>query len=374
MAHKKGHKMEEYNTGVIADPRSAEEKAKDWTYQEIASGTDPAIPTIVDLEQFSIQNQVNSSSCVFQAIAKAHEVLRFRNRGEKINHSAGGYSIRSNKPALGTYVQEGLDIAVKYGVPFEEDIPSEGLSESQMNNIPFLSKIATIPLERRTFSTAYVVSMPKDFLTAVKEIVKGNTVLFLVRANILEWNQGCPQVYGGEKDVSHEVCGVQAGYFAVNLRGNKGEPIVLNNELVIIIDDSWGNLGYKSSGKRIITKKFFDEHVDVVSMFTGFTYKTSVGEKPALPARNATYGQTGLNVKNLQKCLKYLGYYPAEIDLDLSSNNRYGPVTRFHVKKFQLDHADFFASKGTSLEALKEIDGMSFGPQSRELLAQLINQ
>lgn len=374
MAHKKGHPMEEFNTGVLADPRTPEEKKKDWQYSEIASGDDVVFSPILTFEEFSVQNQVQSSSCVFQAIAKAHEVIRFRNGKGKVNHSAGGYAIRSNKPGLGTFVQEGLQIAKDLGVPFEADIPSEGMSEAQMNAIPYLSKMKTITNSRKTFTNGYITSLPKDFVTVCKEIVKGNPVLILIRCNILEWNQGCPQIYGGVKDVNHEITGVQAGYWTGELRGNKGEKIILNNELIMVIHDSWGNLGYQSKGIRIITKKFFDTYVDISSMFIGFTYLDDAVTKPLPPTKTMRYGQSGENIKTWQKSMKFLGYFPLEIDLDVPANNRFGPLTRSHVKKLQMAHVPFFVERGTSLRALQELDGMSAGPQTLELVTKLINE
>jgi hypothetical protein len=211
--------------------------------------------------------------------------------------------------------------------------------------------------------------MPLKFDAALKEVASGNVVLLLVRCNILEWNQGAPQVYGGVENVSHEVAGVQAGLFTGELRGNKGEKLQYSNEPVLIIHDSWGNLGYKSKGIRIITKKFFEAKVDVMSMFVGFTYNEGSAVKPTIPTLTTTYGQTGANVKRLQECLKYLGYFPLDIDLNISSNNRFGNVTRTHLKRFQLAHKDLFISLGAKLV---DLNGMSAGPVTRKVLGQLI--
>lgn len=360
-----------YNTGIVKDRRSSAEKAKDWTYGEIASGVEPELKPIESWEAFSVQNQVQSSSCVWQAIAKSHEVIRFRNRGEKINHSAGGYSIRSNKPGLGTFVAEGMDQAVKYGVPFEEDIKSEGLGEAEMNAIPYLERMKQISDGRKTFTNAYIPYMPKDFLTAAKEIAKGHPVPLLVRCNILEWNQGVPQIYGGKKDVSHEITGVQAGYFTGTVRGNKGEKIKLENKLVIRVDDSWGNLGFESKGFRLITQEFFDAYVDQVSMFLGFTYKQGE-EKPVVPTVRITYGDVGPNVKKVQEALRYLGYFPLDIDTNIAANNRFGPVTRSHVKKFHMAHIPWFEKLGTTEADLRKIDGKRVWGQTLQLIAELM--
>lgn len=368
-------KREKYNLGIIKDPRSKEEKEKDFTYKEIASGTDLPFQVINTIEDFSKQYQLQTSSCVWQSIAKICEVLRFRAIGQKVNHSAGGYAMRSNKPGLGTFVEEGLNQASNIGVAFEDDIPSENMTEDQMNAIPYLSLISKIPENRKTKKLLYVPYMPLDFMTICKEINKGNVVGLLFRCNYHnEWNQGCPQIYGGEKDLAHEVAGVQAGYFSCTLRGNEGEKIVLNNELVIIIHDSFGNLGYQSKAVRIITKKFFDAYCVQASLVTGASYDSGVGPKPPLPTAIMAYGQTGANVKAWQLAMRYVGYFPTDIDLSVPANNRFGPLTRVHVKKLQMDNVPFFEARGTTLKALQELDGMRAGSQTLELLTSLVNK
>lgn len=356
-----------FNTGVLEDPRSSAEKAKDWKYEEIAAGVDPLKP-ITSWDEYSIQNQTSSSSCVLQAMAKAHEVIRVRANKGKINHSAGAYAVRPNKPGLGTWVPWACQHAAENGIPFEEDIRSEGMSEAQMNAIPYLDLLKNIPNDRKTTSIGYL-QMPLDFATIASEVQKGNPVLLLVRCGINEWNQAAPQVYEDYKDVSHEVCAVQSGLYTGQLRGNKGEKLFYNNTPVIRTDDSWGNLGFEGKGFRLLDEKFFKYAVINAVLIKEFVYQEVTIPKPSLPTNTVVFGQRNLNVEKLQECLKYLGYWPK----DENTTTYFGNITRSNLLELQVDHIGFFMQRGIGIIDIEHIAGKSAGPITRDLLKYLID-
>ena len=115
--------------GLIDDPRSELEKAKDYQFEEIYSfGKLNWDKTIDSCPVYSVRDQDGSSSCVAQSAAKALEVIL-----GQVMSAHPIYRRRSNFPNQGMWLQDCGVIIRKLGTTTENLDPSQKLSEAEMN-------------------------------------------------------------------------------------------------------------------------------------------------------------------------------------------------------------------------------------------------
>ena len=119
---------EEYN-GIAEDPRSLQDQALDYKYEELAQGDIPLNWIEYDkknLKTYPIQNQDGSLSCVAQATSKIlamHEVKEGRGYTQLCPKFIYGY--RQNYPDGGMWLPNALSIACGMGSCEEKLYPCE---------------------------------------------------------------------------------------------------------------------------------------------------------------------------------------------------------------------------------------------------------
>lgn len=294
--------MPENNTGLVEDPRTPEEKERDYPHEEVApQGIQLKWNRgLEDAPEYSIRNQGSSSSCVAQATAKALEVLR-----KEVISAHPIYARRANIPQLGMYLQNAGEIVRKLGTTTEALDPSQGLSEQDMN------KPVTVPTPINDY--LYVFPRYQDIDEIATAIETWRHCHITVGCNASEWNEK-PEYNGKEKNFYHDVC---ATWYFTDSEGNK----------CLRIDESWGN----TTTHRVITETFLKLRG------TGAMYHIPPVEKPA-PEKPLhrfqvplVYGDRNYSVKMLQDILKYEGC----MDIKIVSNGVYGPATASGVDKYQ---------------------------------------
>lgn len=132
----------------------------------------------------------------------------------------------------------------------------------------------------------------------------------------------------------------------------------------LIIDDSWGkNRG--RDGQRIITEDFYRARNFYAGYPINFKFEEETTEKPKYRfERNLVYGMANDNdVRMLQKCLKYLGYFP----INAQETGNYFEITRRAVYQFQIDY------KVASNEELQQLQGKRVGEKTRAKLNELFS-
>ena len=276
-----------YN-GIAEDPRTPEQKAKDYPHSEVAM----AIPLswnrgIEGAPVYSLRDQDGSSSCVAQASAKALEILT-----GTVQSAHPIYRERINYPDPGMYLADAGAIVKKFGTTTEVLDPSQNMSEEQMN------RDVTVPTPLNNF--VYAFPNVKDIDEVAQSIESRKNCDILFRGTIEEYaNSEKPVVIPSTNlNCGHCICGV---YYFTDENGVK----------CILADESWGPSHIK---RRILTEDYLR------ARGIGAMYFIPPATNPTIPKPkfNFTsvllYGQSNYSIKMLQDILKYEGLFPINID------------------------------------------------------------
>lgn len=299
---------------------------------------------------YTVRNQNGSGSCVAQTTAKMLEVWDYVNDGTLTVYSATPiYQSRSNKPSGGMIGTEALDNPIQKGIYLESDVPSQNMSDSQMD-------LVYIDLEKKQKIRANKkVLIPVDFYKVAESIKTGNCVMVWFKCGMTEWNQDIPTGLSNSEVVRHSVTAVDA----ISYKGIE----------YIIIEDSWGKwLKFADvplkEGQRAITKEFFDKHCYFAGAFTEFIYNESPTGFKFHFDKILVLGDRGEEVINLQDALKSEGLFPA----NQKSTGYYGDLTRRAVFDFQVRY------KVAPMEELQVVRGKRVGSKTIAKLNELFDK
>lgn len=317
-------------TGALLDDRSVEERQKDYRFEEMVTSADPVNwekkdPS--DWRKFPIFDQDGSGSCVAQTGAKMLGVNYWlKNGGEYVHFSATDiYQRRKNRPSGGMIGIDALSIMTK-GTTLEALVPSQDMNDSQMDTTVIENYKRRVGDIFRVDN--YVVLPTKDIDTIASVIQKtGKAVMVWFYFTRPEWKD-TPVIKEdnlnivGSKTVRHSVTAVDFGIY----KGKKG----------LVIEDSWGE-SYGWDGRRFITEDFFKER----NFFAGYCLDFKFEEDNSDITKPKHYFTRDLfyvpnvtrdeEVSALQDCLKYLGYFPKNIE----STGWFGSITKKAVMEFQ---------------------------------------
>lgn len=291
--------------GVIDDP----EEIKDLHdfHEIVAASAAPVWSEKAPLawRKFPEQFQWNSSSCVWFTMAKIALILFFLETKRVMKFSAGYYRRRANYPTPGTAFED-VKYKASLGIPTEQILPSENLTENQMNTI-------VIPEYVEDSADAFAVSpdwvrLPLDFDVVAATLNKTNK-------GIMVWfdfgkgeffDQGEPVHKNVKQIYRHSVCAI--------------DQFTYKGRQYILIEDS-AEVDTKYGHQKLITRDFFDRHALLAAYPMNFKFNADKKEKPIYDG----------GVVSLQNCLKYEGVFPSNIE----STGYLGSVTRESVMKFQ---------------------------------------
>ncbi len=340
-----------HGTGAKDDPRSAEEKAKDYKSIEVMT---PRAPSWVEKgpaqwRSFEIFDQDGSSSCVGQATAKILGIEQFREEGKFLRFSARDiYSRRANTDE-GMWFQNALEIASKHGATLESMMPSEKLNEAQMNittdRKPSTEQVAKI------FRAGGYVGLPIDIDAIADVISRGKGILLGFRFNYDEWDS-VPHIATSTPGIHHGVAGMDFGLF--------------EGKQTIIIEDSWGNQSTIYNGRRVITNEFLKARCTFAGYLIDLSnnwrdFQSGIPRPKVRFDVNLSIEQTSNEVKKLQDVLKYEELFPVNVE----STGYYGNLTAKGVLAWQKRYR---IASDAELDAL---GGKMFGPASRSRANQL---
>ena len=123
----------EFFPGIIGD--GITETSPVYGFKEMVGASAPATFGEPKGIKYPYQFQATSSSCVGFSMAKIVSILYYKATGQMVKFSGGWYyAQRVNKPTEGMWFYDIANLAQKGAVP-EYLLPSEGLSEKQMNNL-----------------------------------------------------------------------------------------------------------------------------------------------------------------------------------------------------------------------------------------------
>ena len=311
--------------GALLDTRTEVEKAKDFQFSEIVTAINPVVWTEknpLTYRRFPIFNQNGSGSCVAQTMAKLLGVMYWLKNNEYVHFSATHiYQRRINAPQGGMAGNDAFEIAKK-GATLEVLAPSQNMTDEQMDNTKvekYKSDVGEV------FKLGnYIMGPVKDLETVASIIQTTNkAVMVWYYFNHDEWTNVPTilrplDVYASTTS-RHSVTAVDFTLY----QGKK----------CLVIEDSWGpNFG--QGGQRLITEDFHNVRNFFVAHPMMFNFETPI--IPPVPVFTFTktmkYGDKNNEVKELQKYLQRLGFYPANVATDIY----FGNVTKQSVVKFQL--------------------------------------
>lgn len=348
------------NTGVLPDNRTDYEKSKDFTADEVLptsginTGNLPTNPRI-----FLLRNQANSGSCVAQSIAKTFEML---DEKTELAYSATPiYSKRINRPQGGMIGADALQIAVKQGTSYENNIPSQMMSDSQIDGYMWYNT----DLVKDKPSNYFIISDGNgkvNFEKLVNSILTYKNAIIYVSATISKWTR-VPKPHTSDDTLRHGVaCGSVINY--------KGTPYV-------IIDDSWGILNkyygideeqelvsLLGEGQRALSKEFIEKHCYFGASFLNFEYSENPTPTNYKFEKILEFGEKDKDrkdIEELQNKLKKLGFFPSNI----ASTGYYGQITANAVYAFQVRY------NVASLQELNQLKGRRVGAKTIDALNKI---
>ena len=281
--------------------------------------------------------QENSGTCVAQTTAKMLEIADFKNDGIPTVYSATPiFQIRANKPRTGMAMAEALDFPISNGAYLEKDVPSEHMSDQQVDSLIYDKALAVHdkPLNKIWIDT--------DFYKVADAVKSFGACMILVKGSYNEWCQYVPVGDSNSEAIRHAVTAV--------------DTITHQGTEYIIIEDSYGtwagstNIPLKA-GQRAITRQFFEKHCYGAAAFTKWTYQQAETNKHIFTVSLA-YGSTSPEIALLQQKLQQLGYFP----INVKTTGYYGNVTANAVLAWQIAYR---------VAPLNELgSGKSFGPKS----------
>lgn len=341
------------NTGVIEDPRTEEEKEKDYSHEEIAHGvTAPVVwPTkqYPNFNYYSKRNQSMSLSCMAQAGVKALGVENYKEEQKFIDFSAlDPYDRRVNKPGGGMWGQNLMNILSTNGACLESQLPSQGFGETMMNR-EVVRTPEMIEVAKKYRGGGYVEVKLRDIDAVASVIAQGKPVILVMYFDAAgtEWWREVPQINVPNLGL-YDDAAIRHGITAVDFT-------MYNGKKALIIDDSAGNWSsINQGGQRVLTEDFFNKRCYYAAYFLPLANEGGY-PKPVhtfnIPLRFGMMANA--EVKNLQAVLYYEGF------LKIKPTGNYLEQTAAALLKWQKAHN---VAPDSELNPLK---GKSFGPKSR---------
>jgi len=306
-------------TGLIEDPRSKKEKAKDWQVEELF-GTSLVIWKVKrKWKSYNERNQHTSSSCVAQSMAKAFEVNeKTETKATAVFSASPIYALRSNKPQAGMWLQNAMEIAKSKGTTLEMRIKSQMMTDSQMEKETLEWNSSDTEIAELYGISGYAFESSNVDKIA-QHIEAGRGVLIIFFSSRDEWATTDPyvdtKVNRNNADVFHCVSAVDYG--------------IRNGKNVIKIEDS---AHFAGISERYLTQKFLAERCTGVGIiFDRDNNYTVPNEKYIFDKYlEMEMGMRNTNVVKLQDTLKRVGCFPVVTN----STGYYGEITRQAVDKF----------------------------------------
>jgi hypothetical protein len=331
--------MKKYFSGVVKDPRSKKQKAKDYQALEVATFT--PVKWIEKEEKnyrrFPIKNQNGSGMCVGFATSTMLGIENHIEENRYLDISALDiYDRRNNKPQEGMWFQNALDIASKFGACTGDLLPYQNLTERQAN-LPVIRTSEMLNVAQKYKASAYV-ALPLNIDSIASIINQGKAVLLGFRFNYEEWTD-TPYIATNNPKLHHAVAGVDFTLW-------KGEKC-------IVIQDSWGEF-FGLKGLRRITQKFLNARCTYAGYLIDQPNEI-VNKKPKHTfIKGLRFGMMNDNdVKALQEILRYEGLFNFP-----ESTGNYLQITAKSVYDLQVKY------QIASMKELNSLGGRVVGPKT----------
>jgi len=295
---------------VLDDPRSVEEKERDYKTSNLVSVAflNWQEKKFADLKGYTEREQYTSLSCMAQAASKGYEIINcIKNVLVEVFSAHPPYRSRANFPQGGMWLQNLLDIMKKIGTNYESVDISQNIGEAEMNR----NITVKTPFKISGYGFPDIQNNIDHIALAIE---KYGHCLILIHANHAEWTS--EPIYDSSLPVTfgHGICGVD--YYLEN--GVKK----------IKIEDSTGH--YNSidlKGGRALTSNFISHRCSgsgyMLFEDPKYIFKTFMKK-----------GFISIEIKELQKRLNKEGMASPLLVVD----GNFGNKTDIAVKNYQKAH------------------------------------
>jgi hypothetical protein len=335
--------------GALLDPRPEEEIAQDWTHEEaIGEAATPQWKEKATYAFYEARDQGSAGSCGAHSAARFVGIKHKRCGGSFSSVSAKAiYQGRSNTGA-GMYLKEALALGSNPSAPYETQLPSQRLSESEIN-APYTLTDAMKTAMTQNLCGGYVPSMPIDIDAIATVIDRQGAVQLLIFFERRDWQYvfgvNDPSLtYNNPASLHHYVIAV--------------DYTLHNGVKCLVIEDS-ANPQTARKGQRLMPETFLRKRC----ISAGYLLDRKAPPPPTAHVFNVnlTVGDRGIEVLELQRALQRLGYLSTGVVLaDDPAHALYGAtITRQAVRKFQAAHGI-------------DDDGSHFGPKTRAAINQVL--
>lgn len=351
----------EFRDGAAIDTRPVEKQQKDIYQGELVASVAPVNwvekkPGTSDWRSFEDQDQDGSGSCVAQTVKKLAQILLWLKEKVLVSFSATSiYIERSNKPDGGMIGVEAFDIWKNKGITLEALVPSQKMSDAQMD----AAKIEEY--EKRIGEVfkidGHVGIANGDFeaiASTIQQTGKGIMVWFYFTS--AEWSPEYPVVKTPTLTIPtgsrHSVAAVDFGL----IKGKKylkiEDSAKFGGRTVRYVSEEW----FKARNwfnRYPMNFKFQTGAVDPVTPTPGKPSYTFTKPLVFIPldskgniSNEALHKAQEADVRKLQDILRYDGVFPANV----SSTGYYGATTARAVYDYQKKYAVASASELDSLQ------------------------
>jgi hypothetical protein len=308
--------------GAIGDPRTEEEKKKDYLHEETTKAFHVDWLEKSKWNTYPSRSQWYTSECVPYSKVKHLSINNIDELGEFIELNPDPfYWNRSNRPGGGMIWDDAGKIAITKAAPRMSKGVKLRKRETDPEVEPTLEQMEDAVKFR---GQAYVrlQNITMDSVAQVIEERKSCLLWFWFDYDGKEWWKKVPAIkypdLGTYESGStrHAVLGVDYG-----LRGG---------EKVIVIEDSAGNSSAEDNQRRYITEDMLKR-----CFIAGYVIDFKYVEKPVPKVKftkQMKFGDRNTEVKKLQDTLKALGLFP-----QVPSTGFYGGITAAAVEKFQIN-------------------------------------
>ena len=316
-----------YTTGGLLDNRPQDEKNKDFTFEEIASGFEPYKWEEREAKQkyFYPFNQASSLSCVAGYLG-----IRLQKLDGNIISRKDVYRRRSNYPMGGMSMPDIMKIG-RQGACLEETLPSQNQGEKMMNEDYTVTPQIIKERDQNRGGISFNIVGFRDIDT-VAQAFNGGVELctfWYFNNNSDEWWRVEPTaIYNFKNEFDITVARHQATIVDMILR---------NGVKTIIVQDSAGvGTGFgQDNNLRYITPDMLAKRAYAMGFILDNDDEKLIPEpitvRPKFTATDTMkVGSTGESVKQLQAVLIYEGMLKIK-----APTGTYGGMTRASVIKYQ---------------------------------------
>ncbi|HEY5138146.1 MAG TPA: hypothetical protein VIJ25_02335, partial [Methylococcales bacterium] len=254
---------------------------------------------------FKGRDQNGSGECVVMTYATELSIVFFQKYGVWVDFSSSfPYQQRKYPENSGCSSEDVYTIFPRIGNVFESFMPSQQMSDAQAMAVPRLPYFADLALP---FSIKRI-QLPIDFdVVASTSQATGKGIMVWFKFSMAEWTN-IPEIHPVPTTSGHSVTVV--------------DVVLKNGVQYLVIQDSWG-LQYADQGLRLISREYFNARCFLASYLLSF--KTQDNTTVARPHFDGS-------IVSAQKCFKWEGLFPANID-EVES---WGNITKSACKAFQI--------------------------------------